>query len=123
MPPELAEAFKIGTTTMPKRPLHEQRRGNLTEDLDVLLQHISATWGFCDWAYHFTAESLLQEHPNLSADVFSSAVVAAEGHDSDSEWYTTFKKLFLERYGEFVTEAKYRTSTAHHRRPKSARSR
>ena len=71
--------------------------------VDYLLYDLCVRkWGFCN---RLTAEQLFRTHPILTADLFTRAVLEAEGMDPDTEetWFKRIRGYFLEKFGPAIS--------------------
>lgn len=89
----------------------ERRGATLEEDLQLLLGDLCAKTGFCS----ALAGEILQTGDPLTADAFAIAVLTAEGWpepETEYDWRLWLRKLFVERYGNEISGAGYRSIAA-----------
>ena len=84
-----------------------QRRGEtLADDLQLLFGDLCSHWGICG----AVADHILEEDETLTADLFASRVLIAEGWPPEElpyDWRDRLIKMFTNRYGGSVSASKY----------------
>ena len=87
-------------------PVKQQRAAKLAEDLDLLLEELSAKWNFSN---ELTGAELIARKSPVTALDFTRAVLVAEGLKPDNEpnLVRQVKRKFVQRYGLQITPEAY----------------
>jgi hypothetical protein len=80
------------------------RREELLDDLDRLLEELCVQWGFCN---QLTAADLVSACVPLSGDDFANAVLEAEKMNPEYEpqWVRRIRERFAARFGPSISPA------------------
>jgi hypothetical protein len=84
-----------------------KRKVTLDDDLGILLGDLCREWGFCN---HLTADELIADGRELSAEDFAIRVLDAEGMNPEYEieWRRRIRDVFKNRYGMSTSLQSYK---------------
>ena len=84
----------------------KNRRPDLEGDLDLLLGDLCTEWGFCN---QLTADELIANGGELTAEDFAACVLAAEAMNPEYEveWRRRIRDVFRARYGHSASPQTY----------------
>jgi hypothetical protein len=100
----------------------EKRRDDLAGDLDILLGDLCTLWGFCN---RLSGASLVRDHQSLTAELFATAVLRAEGWSADhhGDWHGRIMRAFVDRYGRVVSQTDFVPLSSYQNAPPIRRTR